>query len=111
VRGIGVLTILAVILCAGIASAEERRAVELNTTLMESTFKLMGQGERGVALGTAFVLGRPYPNDATKARYVMVTAAHEFGRANPQSPVRRVVFVLFSREDYQAFEKAVERFD
>ena len=46
--------------------------LELNTILMESTFKL--EAQRLVATG--FVLGRPYSGEVTKARYVLVTAAH-----------------------------------
>jgi len=47
-------------------------AVELNTILMKSTFKLAGNG----SIGTAFIIGRPSKKEATKAYYVMVTAAH-----------------------------------
>lgn len=46
--------------------------IELNTVLMRSTFKLAGEG----SIGTAFVIGRPSKKEATKAYYVMVTAAH-----------------------------------
>jgi len=46
--------------------------MELNTILMESTFRLEGRGSQG----TAFVLGRRYPKEPTKARYVVVTASH-----------------------------------
>lgn len=45
---------------------------ELNTTLMRSTFKLIGVG----SIGTAFIMGRPSPMDPTKGNYVLVTAAH-----------------------------------
>lgn len=45
---------------------------ELNTDLMRSTFKLIGEG----SIGTAFIIGRPSRVDATKAYFVMVTAAH-----------------------------------
>lgn len=47
-------------------------ALELNTVLMKSTFKLAGSG----SIGTAFIIGRLSKKDATKAYYVMVTAAH-----------------------------------
>jgi hypothetical protein len=54
---------------------------DLNTVLMESTFKLEGQTAQGqTTIGTAFVMGRPYPRkpgeQAQKARYVLITAAH-----------------------------------
>lgn len=47
-------------------------ALELNTVLMKSTFKLMGNG----SIGTAFIIGRPSKKEPNKAYYVMVTAAH-----------------------------------
>jgi len=46
--------------------------VELNTLLMESTFKIEGRG----SIGTGFLLGRPYPNRPGQSRAVLVTAAH-----------------------------------
>src|SRR5216684_6099497 len=54
---------------------------ELNTVLMESTFKIEGRTASGQqTIGTAFVMGRPYdkpPADQpTKAAYVLITAAH-----------------------------------
>jgi len=45
---------------------------DINVVLMKSTFLLVGEGSQG----TGFVLGRPEPGDPTKARYVLVTAAH-----------------------------------
>jgi len=45
---------------------------ELNTVLMRSTFKLQGEG----SLGTAFIIGRPFKENAARANFVMVTAAH-----------------------------------
>ena len=59
-------------------------ALELNTVLMRSTFKLEGKG----SIGTAFIIGRPTKKDTTKAYYVMVTAAHvveQMGGAMPHS--------------------------
>jgi len=50
---------------------------ELNTILFESTFKIeQSIGPTSAIIGTTFVVGRPYPNDPTKARYVLVTAKH-----------------------------------
>lgn len=46
--------------------------LELNTVLIKSTFKLAGEG----SVGTAFVIGRPSRVEATRAYFVMVTAAH-----------------------------------
>lgn len=45
---------------------------EINTQLMESTFKIQGRG----SLGTVFILGLPSKKDTTKAYFVMITAAH-----------------------------------
>jgi hypothetical protein len=53
-------------------AAGESKPIELNTIMMESTFKLQGPN----AVGTAFILGRPYPKDLSTLRYVLVTAAH-----------------------------------
>jgi hypothetical protein len=54
---------------------------ELNTVLMESTFRIEGRNvQNQSAMGTAFVMGRPCPsgtsNMAGKGRYVLITAAH-----------------------------------
>jgi len=54
---------------------------ELNTVLMESTFKIEGRTASGQpTIGTAFIMGRPYdkpPADLpTKAAHVLITAAH-----------------------------------
>lgn len=54
------------------ASAQQASRVELNTLLMESTFKIEGRG----SIGTGFLLGRPYPNRPGQSRPVLVTAAH-----------------------------------
>lgn len=58
----------------GVSAQEKQRTVELNTILMESTFKIEGRN----AIGTGFVLGRPYLKEPKKLRYVLVTAAHIF---------------------------------
>lgn len=50
---------------------------EINTVLMNSTFRIVGQGPGGQqSLGTAFIVGRPIPDQKDRARYVLVTAAH-----------------------------------
>ncbi len=53
-------------------------APELNTILMESTFRIhgpkMGDGE-AISFGTAFLMGKPTP-DKSKYYYVLITAAH-----------------------------------
>lgn len=51
---------------------------ELDTTLMQSTFKLQSIAPQGqpVTLGTVFIMGRPYPTQPNLARYVLITAAH-----------------------------------
>jgi hypothetical protein len=58
------------------ALAQEKPPLEINKVLMESTFKIEGPAASGTTLGTAFILGRPIPSQAPKARFVMVTAAH-----------------------------------
>lgn len=46
--------------------------LELNTALMNSTFRIEGSGKTG----TVFILGIPSVKDSTKAFYVLVTANH-----------------------------------
>lgn len=48
---------------------------DLNTLLMQSTFKIEGRAGTGSTIGTAFILGRPFKDNSAMA-YVMVTAAH-----------------------------------
>jgi len=45
---------------------------ELNTILMNSTFRIQGSGKTG----TVFIIGRPSIKDTAKAFYVLVTANH-----------------------------------
>jgi len=45
---------------------------ELNTILMNSTFRIQGSGKTG----TVFIIGRPSKKDSAKAFYVLVTANH-----------------------------------
>jgi S1-C subfamily serine protease len=59
----------------------DRTNFELNTVLMESTFKIEGRNALGQpALGTAFIMGRPYVNppvdQPNQAGFVLITAAH-----------------------------------
>src|SRR5882762_3565033 len=54
---------------------------ELNTVLMESTFKIEGRNALGQpTLGTAFIMGRPYVNPPAdqprQSGFVLITAAH-----------------------------------
>jgi S1-C subfamily serine protease len=46
--------------------------IELNTILMNATYKIEGSGK----IGTSFILGKPMKKDSTKAYYVLVTANH-----------------------------------
>jgi len=57
---------------------QEQKIPELNTILMESTFKIQGpkKGEHGsTSFGTTFLVGKPKP-EGKEAYYVLVTAAH-----------------------------------
>lgn len=56
---------------------------DINTVLMRSTFKLVGNG----STGTAFILGKPALSDPKKAYYVMVTAAHVLKQMNGDQAV------------------------
>ena len=62
-------------------SPQAEKDYDLNTAVMDSTFKLEGTTIQGQpTLGTAFIMGRPYlhpPADQPhKARFVLITAAH-----------------------------------
>ncbi len=79
-----VATVLS-LLFGGVVFAQDRRLemTELNTVLMNCTFMIEGQAGPGQAtLGTAFLMGRPYPgqeantNQGKRARYVLITADH-----------------------------------
>ena len=55
-----------------ITSSAADEPFEINTTLMRSTFKLVGDG----STGTAFILAKPIPSNPNMANYVLVTASH-----------------------------------
>lgn len=65
------LIVIILLFSNNLLQAQER--IELNTVLMNSTFKI--QGLDG-SFGTAFILGKPVINEPTRARYVLVTADH-----------------------------------
>jgi hypothetical protein len=65
---------------------------ELNTVLMESTFKIEGRNAVGQPiLGTAFIMGKPFTNppaeQPTKAGYVLITAAHVLNEMQGDSAI------------------------
>jgi hypothetical protein len=58
---------------------DKPKLLELNTILMESTFRLQGPDKAikgNTSFGTAFLIGKPLPAPSTAAYYVLVTAAH-----------------------------------
>ncbi len=60
---------------ATIISAEdkiEQKPFEINTVLMQSTFKIEGKN----STGTVFVIGRPHSKNPEMSRFTLVTAAH-----------------------------------
>ena len=72
---------MVVLLLASVANGQAQ--IELNTTLMESTFMIESQNGQGThSVGTVFIMGRPYPNQTVapnqpaRLRYVLITAAH-----------------------------------
>lgn len=58
------------------AEKQQPQRFELNTALMNSTYLLTTQVSGVATMGTGFILGRPFPHDASQARMVLVTAAH-----------------------------------
>lgn len=85
-------------------SAEIIAAATRNSIRCASELGLMSIGFPALGTGVA-----AFPLD--ECATAMVAAAREFGQQNPQVSVRRVVFVLFSRDDYQVFEKEIEKFE
>src|SRR5205807_2003788 len=73
--------VIAIFFCAFTNSSSAQEKVipvpELNTILMESTFRIHGPSKEAndkVSFGTVFLMGKPIP-DTTKAYYVLITAA------------------------------------
>ena len=64
---------------------------ELNTILMNATFKIVGDG----SVGTVFILGKPSEKDTTKAFYVLVTANHVLNGIKSDSAI------IFLRKVFQ----------
>ena len=73
---VGLLVVFPLLL-ASASFAQNQKDIELNTLLMESTFKVEGRNAQGQpTLGTVFIMGRPFPNQPAKGRYLLITAAH-----------------------------------
>jgi hypothetical protein len=72
-----VTAVMLVGLLAGHAQAQPPKgALELNTALMETTFRIQGQSASGPTTGTGFILAIPYPDVPGQGRMVLITAAH-----------------------------------
>jgi hypothetical protein len=67
-----ICSLVIIIVLTTTTSSWGEKGMDINTILMRSTFKIAGQN----SLGTAFILGKPVPDDDQKLFYVMVTAAH-----------------------------------
>ena len=65
--------------CLGFA--QDNKIPELNTILMESTFRIHGpkkdQTDK-ISFGTSFLMGKPVPSDKAKLYYVLVSAGHVY---------------------------------
>jgi S1-C subfamily serine protease len=70
------ILLITVVIVGPWSFAQSPKTFELNTTLMESTFRIQGQSARGPGLGTGFLLGRLLPSTPGQSRAVIVTAAH-----------------------------------
>ncbi len=64
---------LLLVLSMATTDAQEKQPPEINTLLMESTFRIEGRNGK---FGAAFVLGQPIPDQPERLRYVLITAAH-----------------------------------
>lgn len=73
------LTRLALMFAGAVCAPAQR--LELNTTLMKSTFEIMGPAAngKGISFGTAFLMGKQATPDSLSALNVLVTAAHVLG--------------------------------
>lgn len=63
------------------ANAEQQEFYEINTTLMETTFRIHGPKKddpKKISFGTAFLMGKPTVLDPNRAYYVLISAAHVF---------------------------------
>lgn len=54
--------------------AEKQEILELNTAMMRNTFKIEGKG----SVGSCFLIGKPLKKDQSRAKFILVTAAHVF---------------------------------
>jgi hypothetical protein len=73
------VTILLCLISSLAIGQEKSKLLELNTILMESTFRLQGPDKNikgNTSFGTAFLIGKPLPAPSNSAYYVLVTAAH-----------------------------------
>lgn len=60
-------------------SQSPQKPFDLNTVMMESTFRIEGQAPNGAqVIGTGFLMGRPLVKKPGEGRVVLITAAHVF---------------------------------
>jgi hypothetical protein len=72
-----VMVVLLGILGTSVEARSQRP--ELNTALMESTFKIQGIARgnpAGTVVGTVFFIGRPSKSDPSRSYFVLITARH-----------------------------------
>lgn len=77
---------LALLVCAafvstavgqGVAPSRAPKTFDLNTIMMQATFRIEGHTANGEqVLGTGFLMGRPLTKEPGRARFVLITAAH-----------------------------------
>jgi hypothetical protein len=75
-RTIGVVILM--IVATQATDAQQTQIEDLNTILMNTTFRMHGSGRTAGTTtgGTVFVLGKPTSDQPDKVNFVMVTAAH-----------------------------------
>jgi S1-C subfamily serine protease len=66
--------------------------LDLNTVLMQWTFKIAGKK----SLGTAFIVGKDIPGDAVRGYYILVTAAHVLEEIKEE---QAILFLRMKRND------------
>src|SRR5579863_1826208 len=89
-----------------LAQANDWSSNEINTVLMESTFRISGPSAKTpgeISYGSAFIVGLPVPNSPDRLFYVLVTAAHVLDEIKGET----ATILLRSHHDIGYLEKPI----
>lgn len=78
IAGLTVCAVLILVARVRGATFVNTQIEDINTVLMQSTFRIQGPSVDGggTSFGTVFILGRPVKDQPERGAYVLVTAAH-----------------------------------